>query len=115
MFEKQPDPRLVGFVVWVPELGAEEKDVGVATRIVPDSRVIHYWDGEGLTMRGFQTLLGLPGNAWDVFMVYGPAARWNGDLPPKPDYWMQQLQGAEPLAPRLDPDVFAEHANALLK
>jgi hypothetical protein len=115
LFEKQPDPRLRGFLVWVPETGAEEKDVGVATRIVPDPRVQHYWDGDGLTIRGFQAVLGLPGDAWDVFMIYGPAASWEEELPPKPDYWMHQLQGVEPLAPRLDPDVFASQANQLLR
>jgi hypothetical protein len=46
------------------------------------------WDGGGLPMRAFQTVLGLPGDAWDVFMVYRPQTNWDGDLPPQPDYWM---------------------------
>ena len=74
--------------IWVPQTGAEEKDVGVATRILPDPRIQHYWDGGGLPMRAFQTVLGLPGDAWDVFMVYRPQTNWDGDLPPQPDYWM---------------------------
>lgn len=95
-------------------LQAEEKDVGVATRIVSDPRALHYWDGNGLTMAAFQRVLNLPGDAWDVFLLYGPGARWDGELPPKPDYWMHQLGGPEKGAPFLDPDVFARQANQLL-
>lgn len=102
-------------MVWVPKTGAEEKDVGVATRIVPDPRVVHFWDERGLTMRAFQEVLGIQEDAWDVFMVYAGNARWEGELPPKPDYWMHQLGGVESIAPFLDPEVFAEHANTLLK
>jgi hypothetical protein len=28
--------------------------------------------------------------AWDVDMVYGPKAQWNGDLPPVPDFFTHQ-------------------------
>ena len=108
------DPRLRGYVVWVPLRGAEEKDVGVATRIVPDPRVLHYWDGQGLTLRAFQSVLGLPGDAWDVYLLYGPAVHWDGDAPPTPAFWMHQLEGADRLAPFLDPDVFARQAAAML-
>lgn len=113
MLRKQPDPRLRTFVVWVPKTGGEEKDVGVATRIVSDPRALHYWDGQGLTMRAFQGPLGLSEDAWDVYLLYGPNARWEGEVPPTPDFWMHQLGGVT-VGPYLDPDVFAQHANALL-
>ena len=87
----------------------------MATRMVPDPRALHYWDESGLTLGAFQTVLGLPEDAWDVYLLYGPSVRWEGDLPPKPDYWMHQLESAEGLAPFLDPDVFAERATALLR
>jgi hypothetical protein len=89
----------------------------VATRLVPDARVTHYWDGGGVTMRQYRSALGLSEDAWDIYMVYGPRARWDGELPPKPDYWMHQL--GSPKEPRvngpyLDPAAFAARANALL-
>jgi hypothetical protein len=103
--------------VWVPKRGGKEKDVPVATRLVPDARATHYWDGSGVTMRTFQSVLGIPEDAWDVYLVYGPGARWEGELPPKPDYWMHQLGSrGEPRVngPYLDPNEFAQRATALL-
>jgi hypothetical protein len=67
-----------------------------------------------LTMRAFQTVLGLGSDAWDVYLLYGPGVRWDGDLPPRPDFWMHQLEEADRLAPFLDPYVFAERAMTLL-
>ena len=60
--------------MWVPKRGGKEKDVPVATRLVPDARTTHYWDGSGVTMRTFQSVLGIPEDAWDVYLVYGPGA-----------------------------------------
>jgi hypothetical protein len=98
-------------------LGGEEKDVPFATRLVPDARASHYWDGGGVTIRGYERVLELPEPAWDIYLVYGPAIRWDGDLPPKPDFWMHQL--GSPDAPRvsgpfLDPEAFAAQVNVLL-
>jgi hypothetical protein len=98
-------------------LGGEEKDVPVATRLVPDARGSHYWDGSGTTTRTYQQVLGLPELAWDIYMVYGPLARWEGELPPIPELWMHQLGSREHprvQGPFLDPDVFAARVNTLL-
>jgi hypothetical protein len=102
----------------VPQLGAQEEDVPVATRFVPDARATHYWDGTGGTMRSYRATLALPEDAWDVYMVYGPDARWDSELPPKPVYWMHQLGSAdEPRVkgPYLDPAVFAAKVTTLLE
>ena len=89
----------------------------VATRFVPDARASHYWDGTGVTMRAYRAVLGIPEEAWDVYLLYGPDARWEGELPPQPAFWMHQLGPRD--APRvpgpfLDPDAFAARADALL-
>lgn len=42
------------------------------------------------------------------------SAKWTGDLPPKPRFWMHQLGGVSE-DKYLDPDVFAAQANAALK
>jgi hypothetical protein len=98
----------------VPKKGAEEKNVGVATRVVPDSRALHYWDGSGATMQQWRQVIGIDEDAWDVYFLYDRSAIWTGDLPPKPAFWMHQLGGVMPDR-ALDPDVFAAQANALLK
>jgi hypothetical protein len=39
---------------------------------------------------------GIPSEpAWDVFILYGPDARWDGERPPAPAYWMHQLGTAK--------------------
>ena len=45
------DPRLRAYVVWVPKVGAQESNVPEATRLVPDRRARHYWDGAGILLR----------------------------------------------------------------
>ncbi len=117
MLLKEQDPRLRAYVVWVPKRGGQEKDVPVATRLVPDARATHYWDGSGAVMRGYTSALALPLDAWDVYMVYGPRARWDGPVPPKPDYWMHQLgpkNSPHISGPYLDAEVFAERTRRLL-
>jgi hypothetical protein len=109
----QPSPRLRAYVVWVPKLYGHEKDVPVATRYVPDARATHYWDSAGVLVRQYDTVLALGEDAWDVYMVYGPSARWDGTTPPKPDFWMHQLGPRVP-GPYLDPAIFAAYANSLL-
>jgi len=114
---KQPDTRLRAYVVWVPQLGGQEADVPVATRFVPDARATHYWDGTGGTMRGYRATLGISEDAWDVYMVYGPLARWDRDVPPSPVFWMHQLGSEdEPRVqgPYLDPGVFAAQVDRIL-
>jgi hypothetical protein len=112
VFAKQPASQLRGFVVWVPMLGATEADVPVASRLVPDPRAQHYWDQSGRTMEVFRQPLGLQGEAWDVYLLYGRGVRWEGEVPPAPDFWMHQLSGAA--GPVLDPEVLARRASDLL-
>ena len=108
-------------MVWVPELGAEEKHVSPALKAVPDDRATHYWDGGGLLMRGYSPVLALPTfngtrmNAWDLYMIYGPESRWTAVLPPKPEYWMHQLFISDDNTEFLDAGEFAAQAELKLK
>ena len=113
MLLKNQDPRIEAFVVWVPELGAHESNVADATRLVPDARASHYWDPNELLGAAYGRLLPTPEAAWDVYMLFAPAAMWPKSGVPKPSYWMQQLSGVT-AAPRLDGGVFATHAQMLL-
>jgi hypothetical protein len=68
-----------------------ERDVPKATVEVPDQRATHYWDGDGQLVSRYREVLGLNEPAWDIYMLYGPDARWEGDHPPRPQYWMHQF------------------------
>jgi len=98
-------------VVWVPKRGGAEKDVPAATRLFDDARARHYWDEGGNLMAAFTKLLGLRYDAWDVYFVYGPEARWEAAEPPTPGYWMQMTGAA---APAFEGQEFAREALARL-
>ncbi|SRR6266704_2869660 len=40
-------------------------------------------------------LLDLHQIAWDVYLVYKPGIKWEGPQPPRPTFWMHQLEGAD--------------------
>jgi len=49
--------------------------------LLVDARARHYWDGERRLGRAVAQELGYGGTAaWDIFLVYGPDAKW-GDPP----------------------------------
>jgi len=108
------DPRLQIFVVHVSVLGAEAKDIAPAARLLDNPNVHHYWNPSGSFGRELAEAVGLRrGNefvyAWDVWLVYGPDASWEGQGPPKPRLLMHQLpalQGSTEY-PRLDSKAFA--------
>jgi hypothetical protein len=101
------------YVVWSPQLGAQEKHVASAMRLVPDARARHYWDGSEIVGKAYQAILKLPAPAWDVWMVYDRDAMWKGDTPPQPAWWEHQLNAGPPEL-HLDATRWASHAEALL-
>lgn len=111
--DKNGDPNLRAYVVWVPKVGGEEKHVPNATRFVHDTRAMHYWDGEGAMLNGYEPVLSISEDAWDIYMIYGPAARWEESVPPRPDYWMHQLDLDN--APDLDAALFASTVKRYLE
>jgi hypothetical protein len=60
-------------------------------------------------MARYTKRLGLAVDAWDVYLLYGPAAHWDGPEPPAPDFWMHQLDAVHS-APSLDGKEFAAEA-----
>ena len=117
MLAKAPDPNLRGYVVWVPMFRGMERDVPKATAEVPDARARHYWDGDSQMMAALQRTLRISEPAWDVFLLYDRGARWVGDVPPEPAYWMHQLGSAKRprvTGPFLDAAVFLERTQQLL-
>jgi hypothetical protein len=100
------------YVVWSPQLGAEEKHVASATTLVPDPRARHYWDPQMFVGWRYQPLVGSEGAAWDTWMVFDKNALWRGDSVPRPAWWEHQLSAGPP-ALRLDANRWTSHALAL--
>jgi predicted acylesterase/phospholipase RssA len=110
--KKDTSSNIAVYVVWSPQLGAQERHVAGATALVPDARARHYWDGGMLVGTAYQPLLGLPAAAWDTWVLFDRDAMWRGDTPPKPAWWEHQLSKGPPEL-HLDPERFASHAEAL--
>lgn len=131
LLESTSDSRLQTFVVHEPVLGtswaapyspkAESKDVASAARLLHNAQVRNYWNSSGAFGQLLSEGVGLksadgPVYAWDVWLIYGPEARWEGAAPPIPTLLMHQLGALRGSAqfPRLDSRVFAERVRALL-
>jgi hypothetical protein len=125
------DPRLVTFVVHEPVLGAARvapwlrttasHDVPAAAALLHNPHVRNYWSADGEFGRLLSDSVDLKGSegrvyAWDVWLLYGPDATWDGAGPPRPLLLMHQLGAlrGSPDFPHLDSRVFAQKALSLL-
>jgi hypothetical protein len=124
------DPRLQIYVVHEPVLGvaryapwlrvAGGRDVPEAGALLEYPNVLHYWNPTGAFGRLLSKAVGLKNGeeqvyAWDVWLIYGPDAKWVGTGPPRPRLLMHQLselRGTE--FPHLDSRVFAQQVQTLL-
>ena len=105
------------YVVWVPMFRGRESDVPKATKEVLDGRAMHFWDGDSQLVAGYRQTLGFNEPAWDIFLLYGPKTRWEGDRPPLPEFWMHQLgsrRSPRVKGPYLDAALFLDRTRALL-
>ncbi|MGH3428644.1 MAG: hypothetical protein ACRD3Q_06270 [Terriglobales bacterium] len=129
--EGTTDARVQTFVVYEPVLGtahaapwsrkAEATDVAKAAQLLHNAHVKGYWNASGAFGQLLSKGVALknadgPVYAWDVWLIYGPKARWDGPAPPVPSLLMHQLGALRGSArfPRLDSHVFAERVQALL-
>jgi len=46
--------------------------------------------------QAFGETLDLHDIAWDVYLIYKPGIKWEAQQPPRPTFWMHQLQGVDP-------------------
>jgi len=94
----------VAYAVWEPILKTDdERSSRKAVTLFPDERVKNYWVHTRAVGELFQPPINLKGEpAWDVYLVYEPGVRWDGDTPPKPTFFMHQLRGRLPDDRRLD-------------
>jgi hypothetical protein len=115
---KLADPEVRAYVVWVPMFFGAERDVPRATTELPDPRASHYWDGDSLLVQGYRETLKFNEPAWDIFLLYAPEAKWEGDRPPAPAYWMHQLLSgnrARVPGPILDGPTFLAETRRLIE
>ena len=89
--ERQNDDRLVTFVVHVPALGAKEQHVAETIPLLEGPRIHHYWEDSGIIGQHYSEVMDVDMYVWDFWAIYGPDARWDGSLPPKPAYFEHQL------------------------
>src|SRR5580658_7432153 len=125
------DPRLHTFVVHEPVLGlarvapglrpAGGTDVAKAEQLLHNPNVQNYWNPSGEFGRLLSHAVGLrnsegPVYAWDVWLLYGPEAKWEGTDPPRPRLLMHQLGalGSSTEFPHLDSRAFAQQVQTLL-
>lgn len=108
-----PHDQLKVHIVWLPMFPGDSRE-WAKTRASEfnDKRLIHYWDGERLTGKEWQKVLGTKSLAWDVYLLYGASSQWDKE-PAAPDFWMHQLGGVTN-APRLDQAVLEAKTKDLL-
>jgi hypothetical protein len=63
-------------------------------------------------VHAFSATLHLGEDAWDVYLLYGPNARWDTAQPPPPQSWMHQLPGVD--HPTLDGATLARQVRTQL-
>ncbi len=102
VLEQVADANLRVYVVWLPmwpqaRIGLGERAARKETVRVPGSRVRHFWDGGRELGKAIAPNLKLSEGrtAWDVYLLFGPDARWDA-RPPTPDFWMHQLSDCPP-------------------
>lgn len=77
--EKHPTADLAVYAVWLPVLPGDER-AAWDERLLPDTRVTHFWDEQRLTGFWFARQGYLEGQhfgfVWDAYLLFGPEAKW---------------------------------------
>ena len=102
------------YVIWDPIFGGNFD--GAAKELskgFPDKRVTYFKDPESLAGNLWKGVLKLDNDiAWDVYFLYGAAAKWDQE-PSQPDFWMHQLYGVTK-APLFNQEVFKKKLTEML-
>lgn len=117
LFERFGGEKLKGYEVWLPWVYGDSRDLaGIMAASLQDPRVEHLWDGGAELSKSFTRALNARLDVWDVYMVYAPGVKWEGQFPPRPDFFMHQLPekyGLDP-ASHLDSKTFLAEVIKLL-
>jgi len=89
--------RLQAILVWEPMLdGDSPKTATQQADTIYDARITQGWNDDKEVGKLFGATLGLHDIAWDVYLLYKPGIKWEAQQPPRPTFWMHQLEGADP-------------------
>jgi len=64
--------------------------------MVGDTRICQGWNGGKSVRDLFGKTLDLHDIAWDIYLIYKPGIKWEAEQPPRPTFWMHQLEGVDP-------------------
>jgi hypothetical protein len=97
ILKKFSSPKLQALLVWEPMRDGDSSAAAAEqAEMVRDLRISQGWDGSRDVGKLFGATLDLDEIAWDVYLIYKPGIRWDGQQPPHPTFWMHQLTGADP-------------------
>ncbi len=100
-------------VLFVPELGAEERHVIPAMKFLRDDSVHYYWSPDREVMSMFGASIGHEVDLWDYWAIYDRELQWTGSSPPEPSFWQHQMAGL-PIDAKLDVSEFNERVRSRL-
>ena len=85
-------------IVWTAVLANDNYQASIRSReLVPDKRVLHYWDETRALGTAVAPILGTRMQmAWDVYLAYEKDVGWEGNAPPAPADWLHQKRAEEP-------------------
>lgn len=97
VLKKFSSPELQAILVWEP-MRSDDSPVAATgqAETLRDTRIWQGWNGNKSVGDLFGRTLDLHGTAWDVYLVYEPGIKWETKSPPRPTFWMHQLQGVDP-------------------
>jgi hypothetical protein len=82
-------------VVWIEVLPSDDAEAAALARgLFHDARVTQFHDPEQHAGRAVAEALGVEDIAWDVYLLYGPGAKWD-EPAPAPRAWFHQLDGSK--------------------
>ena len=109
---------LAAYVVWMPLSDQDSRQLAEhRTCDLPDPRGRQFWTADRALSDALRPAVGLGGGdmVWDVYLVYGPGARWQGAAPPPPLTWMHSLGEPLPAERALDAVELAQTVAPLVR
>jgi hypothetical protein len=129
VLDRYPSAPVSVLVIWVPVNREQNWDELQANahreqpRWLPDPRATNFTDSTRRAANAWSPVLGMAPRygvqlpAWDVYLVFGPEARWGPPAapPPTPAFWMHQLpSGAPANSSRFNGDQLRARIEAML-
>lgn len=105
MLQKNPDLKIQVYAVWFSMLASDTPAAfPVARKVIPDRRVVHYWDSARNVGKWFKEAV--PSNfegpiQWDAFYLYSADAVWTDKPQPQLVWGRTILQARQRLVDQI--------------